>query len=311
MEPFCRCFVSILFIASSLMQITVRAPASTSNLGPGFDIFGLALSLYSVFTFERSEALQISGCPEAFQNEDNLVLQGFREVFREAGQTPFSVKLHIDAEVPVARGLGSSSTCIAAGAAAANAFLGSPFAKDELFQICARFEGHPDNAAPVTFGGFTASFASDERFHALRMPLDQNWKFAVIIPDYEVRTADARRAMPKEIAVKDSVFTTSHAIAMIEALRSGSEELLAEACQDVLHEPCRRKLIKDYDSVRASAKAAGAPAFFISGSGSTMIALTKSETVAKRFIELVRARHPNFAGHVLHAAADGVRVETK
>lgn len=183
--------------------------------------------------------------------------------------------------------------------------------KDELFQICARFEGHPDNAAPVTFGGFTASFASDERFHALRMPLDQNWKFAVIIPDYEVRTADARRAMPKEIAVKDSVFTTSHAIAMIEALRSGSEELLAEACQDVLHEPCRRKLIKDYDSVRASAKAAGAPAFFISGSGSTMIALTKSETVAERFIELVRARHPNFASHVLHAASDGVRVETK
>ena len=116
MEPFCRCFVSILSIASSLMQITVRAPASTSNLGPGFDIFGLALSLYSVFTFERSEALQISGCPEAFQNEDNLVLQGFREIFREAGQTPFPVKLHIDAEVPVARGLGSSSTCIAAGA---------------------------------------------------------------------------------------------------------------------------------------------------------------------------------------------------
>ena len=117
MEPFCRCFISILSIASSLMQLTVRAPASTSNLGPGFDIFGLALSLYSVFTFERAEALQISGCPEAFQNEDNLVLQGFREVFREAGQTPFSVKLHIDAEVPVARGLGSSSTCIAAGAA--------------------------------------------------------------------------------------------------------------------------------------------------------------------------------------------------
>ena len=139
------------------MQITVRAPASTSNLGPGFDIFGLALSLYSVFTFKRSEVLQISGCPEAFQNEDNLVLQGFREVFREAGQTPFPVKLHIDAEVPVARGLGSSSTCIAAGAAAANAFLGSPFAKDELFQICARFEGHPDNAAPVTFGGRSES----------------------------------------------------------------------------------------------------------------------------------------------------------
>ena len=87
------------------MQITVRAPASTSNLGPGFDIFGLALSLYSVFTFERSEALQISGCPEAFQNEDNLVLQAFEKSSVKPGRRPFPVKLHIDAEVPVARGL--------------------------------------------------------------------------------------------------------------------------------------------------------------------------------------------------------------
>ena len=290
------------------MQITVRAPASTSNLGPGFDIFGLALSLYSTFTFEPAEKLEVSGCPEAFQNEDNLVLQGFREVFREAGKSPFPVKLHIEADVPVARGLGSSSTCIAAGAAAANAFLGNLFSKDELFQICARFEGHPDNAAPVVFGGFTASFAAAERFHALAMALHPDWKFATVIPNYEVRTADARRAMPASISVKESVFTTSHAVAMIEALRTGDEALLAEACQDVLHEPCRRKLIKDYESVRACAAEAKAPAFFISGSGSTMIALTRSQEAAEKFVELVLERHPGFAGHVLHAAEDGIVV---
>lgn len=288
------------------MTVTVRAPASTSNLGPGFDIFGLALSLYSSFTFEKAEKTLITGCPEAFQNEDNLVLQGFRAVFEAAGEKPFPVRLDIHAEVPVARGLGSSSTCIAAGAAAANAFLGNRFSRDDLFQICARFEGHPDNAAPVVFGGFTASFAAGSGFHALPIPLAPGWKFAAVIPNYEVKTADARRAMPKTIAVKESVFTTSHAIAMTEALRSGDEKLLAAACQDVLHEPCRSRLIPDFESVKTCAAAAKVPAFFISGSGSTMIALTKNEAAAERFIELVLEKHPEFAGHVLEPAAEGV-----
>lgn len=289
------------------MKVIVRAPASTSNLGPGFDIFGLALSLSSTFVFERAERLEILGCPEAFRNADNLVIRGFREVFAAAGREPFPVRLTIDADVPVARGLGSSSTCIAAGAAAANAFLGFPYDAEALFQICARFEGHPDNAAPVTFGGFTASFAleGDRGFRALRLPLDPAWRFATVIPDYEVRTADARAAMPREISVAGSVFTTSHAIAMTEALRTGDEALLAEACRDVLHEPCRRRLIPDYESVRACAEAAGAAAFFISGSGSTLIALTKSEATAERFLALVADRHPTFAGHVLTAAEAG------
>ena len=157
------------------MFVTVRAPASTSNLGPGFDCLGLALSLYSVFKFETSGELIVEGCPEEFQNEDNLVLQGFRAVYKAAGETAPTVRLTINANVPVARGLGSSSTCIAAGAAAANAFLGGRFSKDELFEICAEFEGHPDNAAPCVLGGLTASFAADGRFHTVPLAIHPDW----------------------------------------------------------------------------------------------------------------------------------------
>lgn len=293
------------------MFVTVSTPASTSNLGPGFDCLGLALSLRSVFTFEPSDELIVEGCPEAYRNADNLVLQGFRTLCRQAGAEAPTVRLTINAGVPVARGLGSSSTCIAAGAAAANAFLGNPFTKDDLFEICARFEGHPDNAAPCVLGGLTASFVADERFHALALPISPDWRFAAVIPDYEVKTADARKAMPKEISVKDSVFTTSHAIAMINALASGDEDLLAEACRDRLHEPCRRKLIADYETLRALAFESGASAFFISGSGSTLIAMTKSDETALRFTTAARDRFPSFDAHVLETCREGVEVKVE
>lgn len=293
------------------MLVTVRAPASTSNLGPGFDCLGLALSLYSVFTFEPSGELIVEGCPEEFRNEDNLVLQGFRAVYKAADEAAPTVRLAISANVPVARGLGSSSTCIAAGAAAANTFLGGRFSKEELFEICAEFEGHPDNAAPCVLGGLTASFASEGRFHTVPLSIHPDWKFAVVIPDYEVKTSEARKAMPKEITVKDSVFTTSHCVALVSALASGDEALIRAACEDRLHEPCRKKLIPDYDAVRDLALKAGAACFFISGSGSTLIAMSKNTDTLLAFEAAVRDKFPNFCTHVLEASRSGVEVTTE
>ncbi len=290
------------------MTVSVRVPASTANLGPGYDCLGLALSIYSTFHFERSDALRIEGCPEAYRNDQNLVIQAFWETLRKAGAAPFPVHLVIDADVPVARGLGSSSTCIAAGAAAANAFLGGRFTKDDLFQICSNFEGHPDNAAPAVFGGLTASFAGEGKFHTVRFPIDPAWKFVAVIPNYEVRTSEARKAMPKTISVADSVFTTSHAIAMTAALVRGDEALLREACQDRLHEPCRMKLIPDYEAIRSLALEAEMTTFFISGSGSTLMAVTKDIAAADRFIALSHRDFPEFATHILHADLTGAQV---
>lgn len=173
------------------MLVTVTVPASTSNLGPGYDSLGMALSLKAKFTFEPADELLIEGCPEAYRNADNLVMQGFRTVCEKAGRPAPAVHLVIDSEVPVARGLGSSSTCIAGGMAAANAMLGSPFTTDELFQLCTAFEGHPDNAAPAFFGGLTASFMHEGKAVAVPFRPDPAWRFAAVIPNYEVRTEEA------------------------------------------------------------------------------------------------------------------------
>ena len=134
------------------MKLIVTAPGTTANIGPGYDCLGLALTLYSTFTFEPSDVLVIEGCDEAYRNADNLVIKGFAAVYRRVGKQMPPVHLTIDAGIPIARGLGSSSVCFVSGAFAANSFLGAPFSRDELFQLCSAFEGHPDNAAPSIYG---------------------------------------------------------------------------------------------------------------------------------------------------------------
>lgn len=295
------------------MKLIVTAPGTTANIGPGYDCLGLALTLYSTFTFEPSDVLMIEGCDEAYRNADNLVIKGFAAVYRRVGKQMPPVHLTIEAGIPIARGLGSSSVCFVSGAFAANSFLGEPFSRDELFQLCSAFEGHPDNAAPCIYGGMTASFAANDGdgFHTLPMPIHPDWRFAAVIPNYEVHTADARRAMPKEISVKDSVYTTSHAIAILRALADGNETLLSEAAEDRLHEPCRRKLIPDWSQLRQIATDVGAAAFVISGSGSTMLAITRRDDVAEAFTEAVNEAFPLFKTVVLRASDEGVQVRQR
>ena len=306
-----------------MKKVIVKAPATSANLGPGYDCLGIALSLYSEFEFEESEVLGIEGCPAEYQNEDNLVYRSFRRVYERAGLLCPKVKLCIRADVPVARGLGSSSTCIAAGLLAADAFLaekhpdkrrerglkadeaGGYFSKQELFELATELEGHPDNAAPCLFGGLTASFMEEGLPHTVPFACDPDWIFVTVIPDYEVKTEEARKVVKKEVGIADSIYSTSHAIAMIRALEKGDEKLLSLAAKDVLHEPYRRGLIKDYNTVREIALSRGAAAFLISGSGSTMIALTKSGEKAETIRRAVKESCPQFAVLLLQAEQNG------
>lgn len=130
------------------MKLIVTAPGTTANIGPGYDCLGLALTLYSTFTFEPSDVLMIEGCDEAYRNADNFVIKGFAAVYRRVGKQMPPVHLTIEAGIPIARGLGSSSVCFVSGAFAANSFLGEPFSRDELFQLCSAFEGHPRQCSP-------------------------------------------------------------------------------------------------------------------------------------------------------------------
>ena len=290
------------------MKVIVRVPASTSNLGPGYDSLGMALSLTAEFTVEPADELQVEGCPQAYCNADNLVLQGFRKVYEKVGRSVPSVRLVIRSDVPVARGLGSSSTCIAGGMAAANAMLGHPLTTDDLFQLCTAFEGHPDNAAPAFFGGLTASFMHEGKAVAVPFEPDPAWRFVAVIPDYEVRTEEARRIVPKEIPLAAGIHTMSHAIAMVRGLEKGDEALVGKACVDRLHEPYRRTLIAEYDILREMALDAGAATYFISGSGSTMIAATMSNEVARRLAEAVGRHYPHFITKILTVCHEGTVV---
>lgn len=292
-------------------SVRVRVPASTANIGPGYDCLGMALTLYADFRFTLSDQLIVTGCPEAYRNADNLVLQAFRRVYEKAGKPAPTVKLEIQSDVPVSRGLGSSSTCIVAGLAAANAFLGSPYTKDDLFQFCTDIEGHPDNAAPAVLGGLTASFMTGKTAKTVAFNPHEDWRFVAVIPDYEVRTAEARKIVKKEIDLSTAVHSVSHALAMVRGLELGDEALVGAACDDLLHEPYRRTLIKEYGSLRERALKEGTATFFISGSGSTLIAATMKEEVAENFVKSVNAMYPTFGVKILRVCRKGLMVDAQ
>lgn len=290
-------------------MLKIRVPATSANLGPGFDCAGAALKLYSYFSFEPAKELLIEGCPKSCCGENNLVITAYRTVYEAAGRTYRSVHLIEDAHIPFSRGLGSSSSCIVAGALAANIMLGEPFSKEELLGICTRIEGHPDNVAPCLLGGIVSGFSNGPHTMTAAFQPHEKWQFTAIIPNYEVSTHEARKSVRQEIKLSDAVYTTGHALAFMKALETGDERMAGEACRDVLHEPYRKKLIPDYETVRALAEAGGAAAFFISGSGSTMIALcdrTKRGT-AEAVKAAVLAQFPAFDVKILDICRTGAQ----
>lgn len=268
-------------------KITVRVPATTANIGPGFDSMGCALALYNYITCEVLPAgkLVITGCPEPYQNEENLAVQGYRAVLKRLGLTDEGLSLTIEAEIPVCRGLGSSAAMIAGGAAAANLLHGASLSSAELLAVTNEIEGHPDNLAPAIYGGLTASLAEDGKPRTVKLPLSPTLRWVAAIPDFELSTHLARAVLPKEVAFVDAVYNASHVAVLVGALGRGDRELIAMALRDRLHQPYREKLIPEYNKVKTAAEQCGAIAFCISGAGPTLLALTDEASFAAQFAE--------------------------
>ncbi len=259
-------------------MVTVRVPATTANLGPGFDTFGCALSLYNTLTFSETDGdLRFSGCEAAYCNADNLSVVAYRRVMEALGLPMPGLDITMDTQIPICRGLGSSASLIAAGAAAANALHGSPYSPLELLGICNAIEGHPDNLAPALLGGLVASFVEDGRPFAARYDVHPGLHFTALIPDFELSTHAARRVLPKEVPYGDAVFNVSRAAVLLKALEQGDKELLRVSLDDRLHQPYRRSLIPGYEQVRALALDCGALAFCISGAGPTLLCLSMED----------------------------------
>ena len=291
-------------------MIRISVPATSANLGIGYDTLGMAVSLYSHFTFERAEKLTITGCPEEFQNEDNLVYVSLVDALAEWGEKPFGVAIGIQTDVPVARGLGSSSTCVVAGIMAAAALTGHTVTREELVAMATRVEGHPDNVAPAILGAAVCSFTPEGQLpRCLRYDVSSRLRFLTIIPPYEVHTADARKVVPQQVALSTAVWQMGRIAGLTRGLETGDTALIAAANEDRIQEPYRRALIPDYDAIRETCLEGGAATMWISGSGSTLMAVTDDTIVAKFLQVRLQERFPQCATHILTCDTEGAQIE--
>ena len=263
-------------------RVTVRVPATSANIGPGFDSLGMAFSFYNVFSFELAEKTVITGCPTAYAGEDNLALVAFRAACHRAGREAPAVHIHIDGDVPVSRGLGSSATLLVGGALGANLLLSLGLTKEDILAVATEIEGHPDNIAPAVYGGFTASLVKNGKPVAASCPVHPSLHFCAFVPNFKTSTHDARAVLPTTVSFSDAVHNISHVAVLLPALANGDTDMITLALEDRLHQSYRAPLIHGYDAVREAALAAGAHAFFISGSGSTCMAIYTDEAFLER-----------------------------
>ncbi|WP_283679567.1 homoserine kinase [Lentilactobacillus sp. Marseille-Q4993] len=276
-------------------MIKIKVPATSANISVGFDCLGVAVAYYSTFEFDKSATkLEISGCDPKYQTADNLVYQAFERGCQYLEQPVPNVSIKIDSDVPVARGLGSSAVCIVAGLRAASAWFNDGISEADLLMLATEMEGHPDNVVPAILGGLQMSFLdNDEVPQVVSYQISDKLKFIAIIPDYPVSTDDAREALPKQLSYSDAVNQVSHFGLLIRALETGNLSQIKIAFNDKMHEPYRSKLIPDYDSVSNSVNE-NSGAFYISGSGSTMMAIADNNDQVTAITTALQEKHPEW-----------------
>jgi homoserine kinase len=269
--------------------VVVAVPATTANIGPGFDCLGAALDLGNRFELrviegggERFELI-IEG-PEGAHlrgGPDNLVYRSAQRVWREVGVEAVALEARVQLAVPPARGLGSSATAIVAGLIGANALVGEPLSREKLLELAIDIEGHPDNVVPSLLGGLCLTArAASHRWRVVRCEWNPAVKAVVAIPTIRLSTSEARRAMPRSIPISDAVMNLGALTLLLQGLRTGNGDLIADGMHDRIHEPYRWGLIQGGRAVREAAMEAGAWGCVISGAGPSLLALAPEHRAA-------------------------------
>mgnify|MGYP003427379985 CR=1 FL=1 len=260
-------------------MIKIQIPATSANLGAGFDALGLALNYYNYVNIEEADGVKIVALDgnEIPTDETNLVYETAKTLYDICGK-PFT-GLHIEQvnNIPMARGLGSSSACIIAGLVGANTLMGNPLSLDDLVDLSAQIEGHPDNTAPALLGGIVTAVFDGKVVHWVKQEVHTSLKFVVVIPDFELKTEKARACLPKEVSHKDAVYNLSRAALFSASLLTGKYENLRTAVHDKLHQPYRMELIPYGRDVFDIAYSLGAYASYVSGAGPSLMAIVDHE----------------------------------
>ncbi|NCQ40439.1 MAG: homoserine kinase [Cyanobacteria bacterium] len=262
-------------------SILIQVPATTANLGSGFDCIGTALNLYNEFEFSLSDektsfTVVGDGQEKISLKDDNLLYQSFVKFYQHLNLPIPEVHIKISIKVPLARGLGSSATAIVAGLLAANYFTPQKLSQENLLNLAIAIEGHPDNVVPAFLGNCILSVGKENNWHFIPINCHEDIKFIVAIPDFELSTEEARSVLPKQLSYHDAIFNIAHFGLLIKGLETGKKDWLKEALNDKLHQPYRKSLIKGYDQIHEAVIQAQGYGMVISGAGPTLLALSSS-----------------------------------
>ncbi|MEK6711681.1 MAG: homoserine kinase [Nitrospinota bacterium] len=259
--------------------VRVQVPASTTNLGPGFDALGVALRLYNRVELDElpwgiSIHVEGEGRDTIARDESNICLQAVKRVYEKAGRPFRGLWMKQRNHIPLARGLGSSSAALVGGIVGANLLLGGPLTMDDLVQLAVEMEGHPDNVVPALLGGFCISAVEGGgRAIYTRAPVVDRFLWTIVVPAFEVSTKAARQKLPRSIPLKDAIFNVQRVSMLLAAFSTGQDGLFRHAMEDRLHQPYRAELMGPLEEVFAAARRAGALGVCISGAGPCVLAI--------------------------------------
>jgi len=306
------------------VKVTVKVPATTANIGPGFDCFGIALSMYNKVTIEElvypdtgleinmltGENEKVSSVETIPTDANNIVYKAVELLYNYVGQTPPSLRINIETNIPIAKGLGSSASVIVGGILAANKLLGNPADEAAILSIANEIEGHPDNITPAMLGGFLFSSAEDDGSILYRkIDWPQEWKFVLCIPDYELATSISRSVLPEQVNMSDAVFNLKRSAMFIEALHTKDADLMKYALDDRLHQTYRSKLISGFAQMKEQLK--DIPSVLgtvISGAGPSVLVINEQD---KNFEEIKSSLNSIWQDISVKTIIKSVDIDTK
>lgn len=298
-------------------MVKIRVPATTANLGCGYDTFGMALGYYNDIEVEPARALSVTvrgeGEGRLAQNAQNLTVRAAAAAYEEAGLAMPPLAFCCENRIPLSRGMGSSSAAIIGGIYAANILMDNALTPAQMLALAARLEGHPDNVAPALYGGFTVAAQEAGQLYCRRLPIPDALRAVLAVPGFPVSTKKARAILPKQVELADAVYNISHAAYLALSLAAGDLDGFGVMLNDRLHQQYRFQLIRGAEDVVAAAIAAGAVGCALSGSGSTMISFSEDDDLLRD--NIAAAMREAFQEHgvscrILHVEMDnlGARV---
>jgi homoserine kinase len=259
-----------------MKKFKIRVPATSANLGPGFDIIGISLSLYNYIELELdSEFSIIYNKGNLPLDKNNLVYYSFSEAFKSLElEVPNNIKIKVEVNIPICRGLGSSSSAILGGIYLANLYLKNKLDNNFIIKLATKIEGHPDNVVPCLNGGLNISMIENEKIFTKKINIKKDYKFVLSIPEFEISTKDARKVLPKYIDFNSAVFNMSRSLFLIKAFEEGDDEILKICLNDKIHQPYRKNLIPFFDDIYKISIDNNSLGCVISGSGPTILNIT-------------------------------------